>query len=166
MEYLNDCVTYPLGIFIDKELYERVEDLILDLGYNIWPLPSSRTLLFEKATSLLYSMPWTNKTASVEILAENPDDYNEFMEAARNQHLCLMYFRTRDNIYLVIGNKLIANFKENGTIFVIPTGRTDKSFIAGNVLVPIALSCPRAWNIMDLFVDQLLLVEMIEVIYF
>ncbi|XP_055851315.1 protein bride of sevenless [Episyrphus balteatus] len=131
VQYLQQCVDHSIGLFIDVDIYNILEHVIDDLEYYIWPIPSARGLVFPKVAHLLYQMPWGEKIASVEILAENLNVYNDFMDAARKEHLCLMHFRSSDNIYIVFGNKMITNFHENGTIFVIPNGRTTKSFIAG-----------------------------------
>ena len=131
VEYLQLCTEHPIGVFIDFDVYGLLERVINDLEYNIWPIPSTRHYIFPKVAHLLYQMPWNEKTASVEILAENLNVYNDFMDAARIEHLCLMHFRSNNNIYMFLGNKMVSKFQENGTIFVVPTGRTDKSFIAG-----------------------------------
>lgn len=131
VQYLQQCVEHSIGLFMDLDIYNMLKHVIEDLEYYIWPIPSARSLVFPKAVHLLYQMPWIEKIASVEILAENLDIYNDFMDAARKEHLCLMHFRSPDNIYIIFGNKLIKNFHENGTIFFIPIGRTTNSFIKG-----------------------------------
>lgn len=131
VQYLQQCVEHSIGIFMDNDIFTILEHIIDDLEFNIWPIPSARSLVFPKVAHLLYQMPWGENIASVEILAENLDVYNDFMDAARKEHLCLMHFRSPNNIYVVFGNKMITNFHENGTIFAIPNSRTTKQFISG-----------------------------------
>jgi len=120
-----------MGIFVDWELYKQLESVIKDLEYNIWPIPGTRAHLFPKVAHLLHQMPWGEKIASVEIATETLEMYNEFMEAARQEHMCLMHFKSDDNVYIMFGNKLASHFKENGTLFSVPTDRTDDEFLAG-----------------------------------
>ncbi|XP_030374240.1 protein bride of sevenless [Scaptodrosophila lebanonensis] len=130
VQFLQQCTRHALGIFVDFDLYKRMEDIIKELEYNIWPIPSTRALLFPKVAHLLHQMPWGEKIASVEILTENLEIYNDFMEAVRHEHMCLMHFKSEENIYIFIGNKLANQFIENGTIFAVPTERTDRDFVA------------------------------------
>lgn len=130
VQYLQQCVEHSIGLFIDIDIYNVLKHVIDDLEFYIWPISSARSLVFPKVAHLLYQMPWGENIASVEIISESLDVYNDFMDAARKEHLCLMHFRSSDNIYIVFGNKMITNFHENGTIFGIPNGRTTKSFIS------------------------------------
>ncbi|SPP89593.1 protein bride of sevenless [Drosophila guanche] len=130
VQYLQQCIQYSMGIFTDYELYKQLESIIKDLEYNIWPIPDTHAFLFPKVAHLLHQMPWGEKIASVEIASENLDMYNEFMEAARQEHMCLMHFKSDDNVYILFGNKMASHFKENGTLFAVPTGRTDIEFLA------------------------------------
>ncbi|XP_041450903.1 protein bride of sevenless [Drosophila obscura] len=130
VQYLQQCTQYSLGIFMDYELYKQLESIIKDLEYNIWPIPGTRSYLFPKVAHLLHQMPWGDKIASVEIATENLEMYNEFMEAARQEHMCLMHFKSEDNVYILFGNKMASHFKENGTLFAVPTDRTDAEFLA------------------------------------
>ncbi|XP_037956782.1 protein bride of sevenless-like [Teleopsis dalmanni] len=129
VEYLQQCVRHAIGIFIDFDLYKSMEDTIKVLEYNIWPIPKTRAFLFPRVAHLLYQMPWGEKIASVEIVTENLEIYNDFMEAVRHEHMCLMHFKSEYNIYILFGNKMANNFKENGTVFAVPTERTDRDFI-------------------------------------
>lgn len=131
VQFLQQCTTYSMGIFVDWELYKQLESVIKDLEYNIWPIPGTRAHLFPKVAHLLHQMPWGEKIASVEIATETLEMYNEFMEAARQEHMCLMHFKSDDNVYIMFGNKLASHFKENGTLFSVPTDRTDDEFLAG-----------------------------------
>lgn len=120
-----------MGIFIDFDYYMRLESFISELEYNIWPIPSTRDDIFPKVAHLLHQMPWGDKIASVEILTENLDVYNDFMDAARKEQMCLMHFKSDHNIYILFGNKMASHFKENGTVFAVPTERMDRHFILG-----------------------------------
>ncbi|XP_017102291.2 protein bride of sevenless [Drosophila bipectinata] len=130
VQYLQQCTTYAMGIFMDFELYKQLESVIKDLEYNIWPIPGTRAHLFPKVAHLLHQMPWGEKIASVEIATETLEMYNDFMEAARQEHMCLMHFKSEENVYILFGNKVASHFKENGTIFAVPTDRTDDEFLA------------------------------------
>nr|XP_044251403.1 protein bride of sevenless [Drosophila takahashii] len=130
VQFLQQCTKYSLGIFLDWELYKQLEPVIKDLEYNIWPIPGTRAHLFPKVAHLLHQMPWGEKIASVEIATETLEMYNEFMEAARQEHMCLMHFKSDENVYIMFGNKLASHFKENGTLFSVPTDRTDDDFLA------------------------------------
>ncbi|XP_015037679.2 protein bride of sevenless [Drosophila pseudoobscura] len=130
VQYLQQCTQYSMGIFMDFELYKQLESVIKDLEYNIWPISATRAYLFPKVAHLLHQMPWGEKIASVEIATENLEMYNEFMEAARQEHMCLMHFKSDDNVYILFGNKMASHFKENGTLFAVPTDRTDDEFLA------------------------------------
>ncbi|XP_030565284.1 protein bride of sevenless [Drosophila novamexicana] len=129
VQYLQQCTQYSMGIFIDFDLYKRLESIIRDLEYNVWPIPSARAHLFPKVAHLLHQMPWGEKIASVEIVTETLDIYNEFMDAARQEHMCLMHFKSDDNVYILFGNKMASHFKENGTVFAVPTERTEHIFL-------------------------------------
>lgn len=120
---------------MDFDLYKQLESVIKDLEYNIWPIPSTRAHLFPKVAHLLHQMPWGEKIASVEIATETLEMYNDFMEAARQEHMCLMHFKSEDNVYILFGNKVASHFKENGTIFAVPTDRTDDEFLAGEIQI-------------------------------
>ncbi|EDV42904.1 uncharacterized protein Dana_GF16791 [Drosophila ananassae] len=130
VQYLQQCTTYAMGIFMDFDLYKQLESVIKDLEYNIWPIPGTRAHLFPKVAHLLHQMPWGEKIASVEIATETLEMYNDFMEAARQEHMCLMHFKSEENVYILFGNKVASHFKENGTIFAVPTDRTDDEFLA------------------------------------
>ncbi|KAH8294611.1 hypothetical protein KR018_000251, partial [Drosophila ironensis] len=130
VQYMQQCTLNAMGIFIDFELYKQMESVIRDLEYNIWPIPGVRTHLFPKVAHLLHQMPWGDKIASVEIATENLEMYNDFMEATRHEHMCLMHFKSDDNVYILFGNKVASHFKENGTIFVVATERTHDDFLA------------------------------------
>lgn len=136
VQYLQQCTQYSMGIFLDFDLYRRLEPIIRDLEYNVWPIPSTRTHLFPKVAHLLHQMPWGEKTASVEIVTETLDIYNEFMDAARQEHMCLMHFKSDDNVYILFGNKMANHFKENGTVFAVPIERADQSFLEGKLQLP------------------------------
>ncbi|XP_060648821.1 protein bride of sevenless [Drosophila nasuta] len=129
VQYLQQCTTYSIGIFMDYDLYKRLESIIHDLEYNVWPIPTTRSYLFPKVAHLLHQMPWGEKIASVEIITETLDVYNEFMDAARQEHMCLMHFKSDDNVYILFGNKMANHFKENGTVFVVPTERAEQAFL-------------------------------------
>ncbi|XP_075145587.1 G protein coupled receptor bride of sevenless [Haematobia irritans] len=129
IKYQQHCTSHPLGIFIDIDYYVMMEDFIDDLEYNIWPIPSPRADLFPKVAHLLHQMPWGDTLASVEILTENLEIYNAFMDATRKEHMCLMHFKSDHNIYILFGEKMASHFKENGTVFAVPTERTDRHFI-------------------------------------
>lgn len=131
IKYQQQCLTHAIGIFIDYDYYKELESLISDLEYNIWPIPSIRLDLFPKVAHLLHQMPWGDKIASVEILTENLNVYNDFMDATRKEEMCLMHFKSDNNIYILFGNKMVSHFKENGTIFAVPTERVERHFILG-----------------------------------
>ncbi|EDW84930.1 uncharacterized protein Dwil_GK12877 [Drosophila willistoni] len=130
VQYLQQCTQYSMGIFMDFDLYKHLESTIKDLEYNIWPIAGTRGHIFPKVAHLLHQMPWGEKIASVEIVTENLEMYNDFMEAARQEHMCLMHFKSDENVYILFGNKMANHFKENGTIFSVPTERTDEEFLA------------------------------------
>ncbi|XP_073840014.1 G protein coupled receptor bride of sevenless isoform X2 [Musca autumnalis] len=129
IKYQQQCINHPIGIFIDYDYYKELESLIKDLEYNIWPIPSIRQDLFPKVAHLLHQMPWGDHIASVEILTENLNVYNDFMEATRKEQMCLMHFKSDNNIYILFGNKMLSHFKENGTIFAVPTERVERLFL-------------------------------------
>ncbi|ALC46752.1 boss [Drosophila busckii] len=129
VQYLQQCTQYALGIFLDHDLYLRLDSIIKDLEYNVWPIAPTRGQLFPKVAHLLHQMPWGEKIASVEIVSETLDIYNEFMDAARQEHMCLMHFKSDDNVYIIFGNKMANHFKENGTVFAVPTERTERAFL-------------------------------------
>ncbi|KAI8129733.1 Protein bride of sevenless [Lucilia cuprina] len=129
VEYQQQCLTHAVGIFIDFDYYNMLGDVIKELDYFIWPIPSTRADIFPKVAHLLYQMPWGDQIASVEILTENLNVYNDFMDAVRSEHMCLMHFKSDSNIYILFGNKLASHFKENGTVFAVPTERMDRHFI-------------------------------------
>lgn len=133
---MQQCITHAIGIFIDRNTFDSLKEIITELEYNIWPIPTPRAFLLPKAAHLLQQMPWGDKIASVEILTEELEVYNEFMEAVRKQDMCLMHFKSTDNVYILFGNKMANHFDENGTIFAVPTERTDREFIAGKRLNP------------------------------
>ncbi|XP_017026853.1 protein bride of sevenless [Drosophila kikkawai] len=130
VQFMQQCTDFSMGIFIDLDLYKQLESVIKDLEYNIWPIPGTRDHLFPKVAHLLHQMPWGEKIASVEIATETLDMYNDFMEAARQEHMCLMHFKSDENVYILFGNKVASHFKENGTLFAVPTDRTDDEFLA------------------------------------
>ncbi|TMW52308.1 hypothetical protein DOY81_002641 [Sarcophaga bullata] len=129
VEYQQQCLNHVIGIFIDFDYFNMLEDVIKELDYNIWPIPSIRADIFPKVAHLLYQMPWGDQIASVEILTENLNVYNDFMDAVRAEHMCLMHFKSTTNIYILFGNKMASHFKENGTVFAVPTERMDRHFI-------------------------------------
>ncbi|KAH8417104.1 hypothetical protein KR222_003254, partial [Zaprionus bogoriensis] len=129
VQYLQQCTQYSIGLFLDYDLYKYLESNIRKLGYNVWPIPAARSHLFPKVAHLLHQMPWGEKIASVEIATDTLDIYNEFMEAARLEHMCLMHFKSDDNVYILFGNKIDNHFKENSTIFVVPMERMDPNFL-------------------------------------
>lgn len=131
VEYQQQCISHPVGIFIDFDYYNMLDSVIRELDYNIWPIPSIRADIFPKVAHLLYQMPWGDQIASVEILTENLNVYNDFMDAVRLEHMCLMHFKSDINIYILFGNKMASNFKENGTLFAVPTERMDRHFVIG-----------------------------------
>lgn len=131
VQYLQQCAQYSMGLFLDHDLYKLLESIIRDLEYNVWPIPATRAHLFPKVAHLLHQMPWGEKIASVEIVTDSLDIYNEFMEAARLEHMCLMHFKSDDNVYILFGNRMANHFKENGTVFVVATERTDPIFLEG-----------------------------------
>lgn len=133
VQYLQQCITQAIGIFVDYDIYQNSEQFIKDLEYNIWPILSPRIYLFPKVAHLLHQMPWSENIASVEIFTENLDIYNEFIEAVRHERMCLMHFKSNKNIYILFGDKMTHHFEENGTIFAVSTDRTDRTLITGKV---------------------------------
>lgn len=131
VQYHQECVLQAIGIFLDYDLYKLLERTIKDLEYNIWIIPSAHSWIFPKVAHLLNQMPWGDKIASVEIQTENLKLYNEFMDAVRREHMCLMHFKSDENIYIIFGSQLAHEFKENGTIFAVSVDRSNKAFIAG-----------------------------------
>uniref|UniRef100_W8BVD3 Protein bride of sevenless n=1 Tax=Ceratitis capitata TaxID=7213 RepID=W8BVD3_CERCA len=129
VQYLQQCITQAIGIFVDYDIYQNSEQFIKDLEYNIWPILSPRIYLFPKVAHLLHQMPWSENIASVEIFTENLDIYNEFIEAVRHERMCLMHFKSNKNIYILFGDKMTHHFEENGTIFAVSTDRTDRTLI-------------------------------------
>ncbi|KAL9895134.1 G protein coupled receptor bride of sevenless isoform 1-T1 [Glossina fuscipes fuscipes] len=130
IQYQQQCLTHSLGIFIDYDYFKMMAEFIKELEYRIWPISSIREDIFPKVAHLLYQMPWGDQIASVEILSETLQIYNDFTDAVRREHMCLMHFKSDNNIYILFGNKMAMNFKENGTIFAVPTERTERGFIA------------------------------------
>ncbi|XP_036341910.1 protein bride of sevenless-like [Rhagoletis pomonella] len=130
VQYLQQCITHAIGIFVDHDVYKSSEQIIKDLEYNIWPILSPHVYLFPKVAHLLHQMPWGESIASVEILTENLATYNEFMEAIRHEQMCLMHFKSDKNVYILFGNKMAHHFEENGTIFAVPTDRAYRTFIS------------------------------------
>nr|XP_036233420.1 protein bride of sevenless isoform X1 [Bactrocera oleae]XP_036233421.1 protein bride of sevenless isoform X1 [Bactrocera oleae]XP_036233422.1 protein bride of sevenless isoform X1 [Bactrocera oleae] len=129
VQYLQQCIAHAIGIFVDYDLYKNSEQFIKDLEYNIWPILPSRMYILPKVAHLLHQMPWAGSIASVEIVTENLDTYNEFIEAVRHEHMCLMHFKSDSNIYILFGNKLTRHFEDNSTIFAITTDHTDRTFL-------------------------------------
>ncbi|XP_067633336.1 protein bride of sevenless [Eurosta solidaginis] len=130
VQYLQQCITHAIGIFVDYDIYKNSEQIIKELEYNIWSMVSPRIYLLPKVAHLLHQMPWEENIASVEILTENLETYNEFMEAVRHEHMCLMHFKSHKNIYILFGKKMASHFEENGTIFAVLTDSSDRNFIS------------------------------------
>lgn len=131
VQYLQQCIAHVIGIFVDYDLYKSSEQFIKDLEYNIWPILPPRMYILPKVAHLLHQMPWAGSIASVEIVTENLDTYNEFIEAVHHEHMCLMHFKSDCNIYIWFGKKMTKQFEDNSTIFAIPTDRTDRTFLTG-----------------------------------
>lgn len=129
---MEQCVTNPIGILVSNNLWPIIEDIVADLEYNIWEMPSPSQILFPSIAHLLYEFPWKNsETPSVELRAE-ASYANEFLTAATGEHLCFKVMPSEENVYLILGNEVLKedSLDENGTIFAIPMFNAD-SFIKG-----------------------------------
>lgn len=135
VQYLEQCVSNPIGILVSNSLWPIIVDIVADIEYNIWKMPSSSQILFPSIAHLLYEFPWKNsEIPSVELKAETAEIANEFLATAINEHLCLAVMPSEENIYLILGNDVLRDdsFDENGTIFAIPMYTAD-SFIKGDL---------------------------------
>lgn len=135
MQYLEQCVSNPIGILVSSNLWPIIADIVADIEYNIWKMPSSSQILFPSIAHLLYEFPWKNNgIPSVELKAETAEIANEFLESAVDEHLCLTVMPSEENIYVILGNEVLHDdhFDENGTIFAIPMFTAD-SFIKGDL---------------------------------
>ncbi|XP_037030958.1 protein bride of sevenless [Bradysia coprophila] len=128
VQYLEQCVLHPIGIFVSSSLWPIIEAIAAEIEYNIWEMPSSSQILFPSIAHLLYEFPWkNNEIPSVELKAETSEIANEFLQSARNEHLCLKLMPNVENVYLLLGNDVLLDdsLDENGTIFAIPMYAVD-----------------------------------------
>ncbi|KAJ6648078.1 Protein bride of sevenless [Pseudolycoriella hygida] len=131
VQYLEQCVQNPVGILVSSNLWPIVVDIVADIEYNIWQIPSTSQISFPSIAHLLYEYPWTKmEVPSIELKAENAEIANEFLSFAMKEHLCLTMMPGEENVYLILGNNMLLDdsFDENGTIFAIPMFAAD-SFI-------------------------------------
>lgn len=131
---MEQCVPNPIGILVSSSLWPIIGNVVADIEYNIWKMPSSSQILFPNIAHLLYEFPWKNSDVpSVELKAETAEIANEFLASAIEEHLCLTVMPSEENIYLILGNEVLMDdsFDENGTIFAIPMFTADV-FIKGD----------------------------------
>lgn len=132
IDYLQNCVEHPIGIFVDGDLYRDITKVIEDLDYNIWPVKSNRKLSFQRYSLLMQQLPWNDKLGSVEI---RPDDdvetFRDFIGAVVQEQICLMHFKSPSTLYVLLNHDTIKTFKEEGHVFVISEGNMEEGFMKG-----------------------------------
>lgn len=132
VDYLQNCVEHPIGIFIENQFFKNIETLIEDLDYNIWPLKSNRKLPFQRYSLLMEQLPWNDNLGSVEI---RPDDdvwnFKDFINAVEEKNICLMHFKSQSTLYVLLNQDTVRNFKDEGHIFVVLEGNMDEQLIKG-----------------------------------
>lgn len=134
VQYLEQCVSNPIGILVSNGLWPIIADIVADLEYNIWKMPSPSQILFPSIAHLLYEFPWKiSNNPSVQLKAETAEIANEFLESAVNEHLCLTLMPSEVNTYIILGNEVLKDdsLDENGTIFAVPLFTAD-GFIKGD----------------------------------
>lgn len=132
VEYLQNCVEHPIGIFIDDDIYKDIKKIIDDLDYNVWPLQSSRKLSYQRFALLMQQLPWNDKLNSVEIRPDDEvEDFRDFMDAVKEEKICLMHFKSSSTLYVLLNDESIKEFKEEGQVFAVLDGGMEGDIIKG-----------------------------------
>ncbi|XP_050090847.1 protein bride of sevenless [Anopheles aquasalis] len=121
VNYLKECSSNTIGIFVDASLWPAVRLLSETLDYNIFPLPSTHDLLFTKAAHLLYELPWTNANSSAMVRSGSSELVTRFGAICRHEHLCLESFPSSDMIYILLGLEPAISLATNGTLVLVLT---------------------------------------------
>ncbi|XP_035776834.1 protein bride of sevenless-like [Anopheles albimanus] len=121
VNYLKECSTNTIGIFVDASLWPAVRLLSETLDYNIFPLPSTHDLLFTKTAHLLYELPWTNANSSAMVRSGSSELVTRFGAICRHEHLCLESFPSSDMIYILLGLEPTISLATNGTLVLVLT---------------------------------------------
>ncbi|XP_049533531.1 protein bride of sevenless [Anopheles darlingi] len=119
VNYLKECSSNTIGIFVDASLWPAVRLLSETLDYNIFPLPSTHDLLFTKAAHLLYELPWTNANSSAMVRSSSSELVARFGAICRHEHLCLESFPSSDMIYILLGLEPTISLATNGTLVLV-----------------------------------------------
>lgn len=132
VEYLQNCVEHPIGIFVDNDIYKDITKVIDELDYNIWPIQSSRKLSFQRYSLIMQQLPWNDKLGSVEIRPDDDvEEFRDFMNAVKQEQICLMHFKSPSTLYVLLNEEAKKDFKEDGPVFVVLDGSLEKEFVKG-----------------------------------
>ncbi|KFB51955.1 AGAP004272-PA-like protein [Anopheles sinensis] len=123
VNYLKECSTNTIGIFVSPHLWPTVRLLSETLDYNIFPLPATHDLLFTKAAHLLYELPWTNPNSSAMVHAGSNELTGKFSAICRHEHLCLESQPSAATIYILLGLEPSISFATNGTLVLVMLGK-------------------------------------------
>uniref|UniRef100_A0A182J2J8 G-protein coupled receptors family 3 profile domain-containing protein n=1 Tax=Anopheles atroparvus TaxID=41427 RepID=A0A182J2J8_ANOAO len=119
VNYLKECSTNTVGIFVSPHLWPAVRLLSETLDYNIFPLPATHDLLFTKAAHLLYELPWTNPNSSAMVHGGSNELRSKFNAICRHEHLCLESYPSADTFYILLGLEPSISFATNGTLVLV-----------------------------------------------
>lgn len=93
VQYLQQCTASPIAILVIYEMWPIVAEIADDIEYDIWRLPPAWRLLFPKVAHLLYELPWNagqhDEKRLIDVQAADLLVEEEFLGAARSEHLCL-----------------------------------------------------------------------------
>lgn len=133
VNYLQNCVELPIGIFVENYIFKDLTKVIEDLDYNIWPIKSSRKLSFQRYSLLMQQLPWNDKLESVEIIPdEDVEDFRDFMAAVKEEKICLMHFKSTRTLYVLLNHESVRDFKE-GHVFVVLEGGMEEGLVKGKL---------------------------------
>lgn len=137
VQYHQQCIKNSMSILITDDLWSSLVDIIEDIEFKIWKLPTTSSLIFPKIGHLLYELPMDRPIRSMAIKSSSsPDKSSEFRTAAQQEHLCLntpIDGHNGSDFVIVIGDELeTINFNETDLSFIaIPLKKTDYSFVNG-----------------------------------
>lgn len=131
IKYLQNCVVYSIGIFLQQELWSANEEFIKSTEFNIWPILSRTITIYPKIVHLLHEIPWDGNKFSIEIESSDKLSSDEFKYVAEDNNFCITPKDAPQIIYVVLDvtaiNKIEAT--ENSTIIYITYNKLELSLI-------------------------------------
>lgn len=125
IQFQKKCLVDSLGIFVTREIWDVVREVVHSFDANVWVLEGRDEFLFPHLVHMLFELPWRDKgKIELDIRSPSPILRTEFEKAAKTGDLCIANASTDSHKIVIAINDEAFKVKQpitnNETIFAVP----------------------------------------------